>query len=405
MNWRNRLQTGSFRGVEFLTESAQGNGGRNVAVHEFPLQEQHYSEDLGKSAGSQRLTVYLVGTDYDLARDQLIKALDRQGPGKLKHPYRGSQLVQIQDYEWTISSRHGGFCQFTIRYVTAGKRQAPATNSTASDLSGECTAALEMWRQTFESSFSVDSQPEFVTESATNFLEDAFTTLNSINGAIAAELNQIEDIANDIDALSAEIMDLVLQPLTLISNVGAVVTSVIGGFNSISNAFNAYNNLLTAFGITRPVSRTAANGTATETRAQMADNQEAISRSFSAVATIALVVRIADSDASEFDSLEQARDIRDALLDQLDEQLDADDLTSEQYDAISNLATALQRHITALEPGLLSAQSITLETSLPALVVAHMQYGDASRVDELTDRNNIENPNFVPAGEALEVLV
>ncbi len=405
MNWRNRLQTGSFRGIEFLTESAQGNGGRNIAVHEFPLEEQHYSEDLGKSAGSQRLTVYLVGTDYDLARDQLIKALDRPGPGKLKHPYSGSQLVQIQDYEWTISSRRGGFCQFTIRYVTAGKRQAPATVSTGSALTTAATAAQAQTETAFSNTFECSGQPAFVVESSTSFLESAFDSLNAINGSIAAELNQIEDIANDIDALSAEITDLIDQPANLINNVGAVVTSVIGGFNRISNAFNAYNNLLTAFGITRPVSRTAATGTATETRARMADNQEAISRNFSAVATIALVVRIADSDASEFDSLEQARDIRDALLDQLDEQLDADDLTAEQYDAISNLATALQRHISALEPGLLSAQSITLETSLPALVVAHMQYGDASRVDELTDRNNIENPNFVPAGEVLEVLL
>ncbi|MDP2548478.1 DNA circularization protein [Oceanobacter sp. 4_MG-2023] len=405
MSWRDRLQSGSFRGVEFLTDSAQGNGGRNVAVHEFPLQEQHYSEDLGKSAGSERLTVYLIGADYDLARDQLITALDQQGPGKLTHPYRGSQLIQVQDYEWTISSRRGGFCQFTIRYVTAGKRQAPATVSTGSALVAAATAAQAQTETAFSNTFDCAGQPAFVVESSTSFLESAFDSLNAINGSIAAELNQIEDIAIGIEGLTSEVTDLVLQPLTLISNVGAVVTSVIGGFNSISNAFNAYSNLLTAFGITDPISRTAATGTATETRARMADNQEAISTQFSAIATVALVVRIADSSASEFDSLQQAREIRDALLDQLDEQLESETLTADQYDTTSALATALQRHITAIEPGLLDAQTLAIDVSLPALVVAHQQYGDATRADELTERNGIENPLFVPAGTDLEVLL
>lgn len=405
MTWRDRLQPGSFRGVEFYTQSASGRGGRNVVVHEFPAQEQHFSEDMGKTAGSERLTVFLVGDDYDVARDQLIEALDKPGPGKLIHPYTGSSLIQVQDYDWTISSRQGGYCQFNIGYVLAGRRQAPAAASTAADLADAASVAEALNAQTFAESFSLDNQPEFVTESATNMLEDAFSALNSINGAIAAELNQITDIANDIDALTDEVTDLIAQPLNLINNVGAVVTSVIGAFNRVSSAFDAYNNLQAAFGITRPVSRTAANGAATDTRNRMADNQQAISRSFSAVATIALVVRIADSDASEFDSLQQARAIRDALLEQLDRQLEADDLNTDQYDAVSDLAAALQRHITAIEPGLLRSQTITLETTLPALVVAHQQYGDASRVDELIDRNGIENPGFLPAGTELEVLL
>ncbi|MFK4751437.1 DNA circularization protein [Oceanobacter antarcticus] len=405
MSWRDRLQPGSFRGVEFHTQSASGQGGRNVVVHEFPAQEQHYSEDLGKSAGSERLTVFLVGADYDVARDQLIEALDKPGPGKLVHPYTGTQMIQVQSYDWTISSRQGGYCQFSISYVLAGKRQAPATVSTASALAAAATAAQAQTETAFSDTFDCAGQPAFVVESSTSFLESAFDSLNAINGSIAAELNQIEDIANDIDSLTSEVTDLVLQPLTLISNVGAVVTSVIGGFNSISSAFDAYNNLLTAFGITRPVSRTAANGTATDTRVRMADNQQAISRSFSAVATIALAVRIADSAASEFDSLQQAREIRDALLEQLDEQLESETLTADQYDTTAALATALQRHITAIEPGLLDAQTLVIDVSLPALVVAHQQYGDATRADELTERNGIENPLFVPAGTDLEVLL
>ena len=44
------------------------------------------------------------------------------------------------------------------------------------------------------------------------------------------------------------------------------------------------------------------------------------------------------------------------------------------------------------------------QTTLPALVVAHRLYGDATRADEITVRNNARHPGALRGGIELEVL-
>lgn len=36
MSFRDRMQTASYRGIEFLTDSSETKGGRRVVVHEYP---------------------------------------------------------------------------------------------------------------------------------------------------------------------------------------------------------------------------------------------------------------------------------------------------------------------------------------------------------------------------------
>jgi prophage DNA circulation protein len=48
--------------------------------------------------------------------------------------------------------------------------------------------------------------------------------------------------------------------------------------------------------------------------------------------------------------------------------------------------------------------TITLQSGIPAAVLAHRLYGDATRADEIVARNKLSHPLFVPADESLEVL-
>ena len=50
MSWREQLQIASFRGVEFKVDSHSISGGRRVEVHEYPLHDTLYAEDLGRKA-------------------------------------------------------------------------------------------------------------------------------------------------------------------------------------------------------------------------------------------------------------------------------------------------------------------------------------------------------------------
>ena len=68
MTWQQRLQPASFRGVSFHIDTASGQGGRRVAVHQYLNQSQHWAEDMGQTAATERLQMFVIGADYDLQR-------------------------------------------------------------------------------------------------------------------------------------------------------------------------------------------------------------------------------------------------------------------------------------------------------------------------------------------------
>lgn len=396
MSWRDRLQPGSFRGVPFHVDGASGQGGRRVAVHEYPQQEHHYAEDLGKKAGSRRLQAFVVGPDYDLARDELMAALDTAGPGTVVHPFLGTQRIQITDYDWTISTRKGGYCQFDINYVPAGKRNYPVdTLANAQALQTACTVAETAVADAFEAVFSVDSKPQFVSDAAESQLNTAIDAVRDLNGQFASVLQPIDTIANEIDQLGSEIATLILQPRSLASSLNGVIASVLGAASDIQTAFNGYTGLTGTFSSVDPVPTTTAS------RVAQATNQDAIKSLLVTQVSIQVAQAIATT-TTPFTTYNQAMTIRDSLLEQLDTLAETTD--DDSYLAIVELQTQLIRRVDEVAPGLASIEQITLQASVPDLVLAHTLYGDASRADELSSRNDVTHPLFVPAGVELEVL-
>lgn len=404
MSWHDRLQPASFRGVPFHVSDASERGGRRVVVHEYANQEEHDTEDLGKRAGEGTLRAFLVGTDYDVARDKLITALTDEGAGTLVHPYLGSLSIRIISHEWNISSRRGGFCEFTIQYIKAG-RGAPVFAASTADAVIEAADTVDASTSAaFVEKFTVSGQPEFVRNAALEQLDNAIETLYTINGKIGGIVNQVSDVAADIDEIGNQISTLIQAPATLISTIAGVASSFIGAVSDIKLAFGVYDQLLAGFTITNPISRTARNGVETATRAVMADNQAAIASALRATAVTTMARIIADDD-SAFTTYSDAIAVRDALLTELDDQSSEETLSYDEYRALTDLQTAVYERIQQLAPGLQQIRNVQIGNPLPALVVTHQQYGDISNLDELIARNRIGNPLFLPAGKDIEVLV
>ena len=76
----------------------------------------------------------------------------------------------------------------------------------------------------------------------------------------------------------------------------------------------------------------------------------------------------------------------------------------ELYPALVALRAALVADIAARGANLPGVVNFTPAAVLPAVVIAHRLYGDATQADSLIARNAIRHPGFVPAGEPLEVL-
>lgn len=404
MSWKDRLQQGSFRGVPFYTEKTTGTGGRRAIVHEYPAQEFHTTQDLGKNSGKeQKLTVFVIGQDYDLALKNLRKALDQPEPGILKHGTHGSQLVQIAQIGWTISSRKGGFAKVEISYYFASARRVMPRIANGQRLAAAAATAQALSHQDFANNFSVDKQPAHVVEQAQNQLQNAVDSLRSINGRISAASRPLIDTAELIDELGSQLSTLIKTPIVLIEKLTAVIASVIGAKNDIAGAFKLYENIAQTASINHLIKRTTSNGTTTPSRERMANNQQSISTALSNSATLAMANVIASKN-SIFDSFDQAINTRDAVLSALDNIADDEQLSYEHYTAIVDVQTNLTQHIDDIAPGLAKINYVQLEQSLPALVLAYQQTGDANNADQLVKRNALAHPGFVPAGSSIEVL-
>ena len=384
-SWRKRLKQGSIGGLEFHCEQASGQGGRRLVIHEYPLQEEHYVEDMGPSAPSDRLVIFLVGDDYDLRRDEMIAKLYSEGPHTLIHPHLGTLRVHVDDFNWVLSTKEGGFVRFNINYVLDGKRKYPqSTNANAQQLQNACNDCSSAVQTAFADQFSVDNKPAFVQDAA----------LSQINTAINA-LNTLATVQDQAEALSSNLTGLMNQPAALAANLANFMAQVIGTDTNTTplQNFNAVNTGIAAVDIV-PLT--------TPSRLQQAQNQAATQQLLTGIATVETARTIANQ-TEPFSTYNEAINTRDVLLGQIDTLIESG--TDDEYYAYVELQTALMKRVNEVAPGLQQVKHIQLKTTLPSHVLAHNLYGNAARADELVTRNSVKHPSFMPVGEDLEVLL
>jgi prophage DNA circulation protein len=110
----------SFRGLPFFVDSSERAGGRRLVVHEFPLRDAPFVEDLGRKARTFRVEGYVIGDDYLAQRDSLLTALeDVSGPGELIHPHHGALRASCVGVAVRETRAEGGLATFAIEFAEA----------------------------------------------------------------------------------------------------------------------------------------------------------------------------------------------------------------------------------------------------------------------------------------------
>jgi hypothetical protein len=141
--FRRDLVPASFRDAQFHIETSSKQGGRRIALHEFPKKELPYAEDMGRHAFRFVVRAYcitypfnfsqpLLWHDYRVARDLLQSRLDDGIPGQLTIPTlkptgvgSATQMpmpiyATCERYGMTEEDRAGGFVVFDIAFVEIG---------------------------------------------------------------------------------------------------------------------------------------------------------------------------------------------------------------------------------------------------------------------------------------------
>lgn len=406
--WRKQLQRASFRGVPFYVRSADTEEGRRGVLHEYPLRDEPFVEDMGRKAGEFSLEAFVIGDDYFKARDALRDALKKPGVGELVHPTLGRlKVAQVAPFRFAESLvDEGGVARFTLRFTeTAENLQPAAETNTAAVVDAQADAATEAVADEFADKFSIDGLPDFTAADAMALFSDATAAIEAARAGVMPDLTVVGEFIGEVSRFSSSLSSLILAPRTL-------ATQVLGLFSGLRNAvlrpFNAFTSLAKFFGY--GTSRPPVPLTTTARRAQ-ATNRTAIVSLAQRAAVIEAARAVARIDfkapvtpGAPRITYQQAVALREQLADALEDA--ASTASANTYNALMDLRAAVVRDITARGTDLPRLVTISMPATLPALVVAYRAFGDATREAELVARNPIivRHPGFVPGGVGLEAL-
>lgn len=387
MTWRDELRPASFRGVPFEVEDSDFAGGRRGELHEYPLRDRAYFEDLGLKAREFTITGFVVGADYLRKRDALIAALEAGGEGQLVHPFYGSRNVAVLPFRVRESKRDGGSATFTMSFVESGEPTQPIS---ADDPTAQVLSASDA----FDLAAIAGYAERFISE---GFPEFVIATSKDIVGRSA--LSMLSNVTNPefADKVSAFISDIPL----LISSASAFASTYAGIMKDFRTSAESRGPVISSLLATsesdylEPVPRETASR---------------IQESESAKAMASLVRRVAISASAReltYAAFVSANDANAAMIefaDFVDSEVEREDVSDSEYSAARALTAKVVADLSTRLGGLPRVRNIELSETSPALVLAHDLYEDVARDSEIIDRNRILRPGFVPAGQPIEVL-
>ena len=388
----NNLREASFRGARFEVDDVEASGGRRVVLHEYPLRDTPYSEDLGRRAREFSVRGYIVqGRTYDYAsaRADLLKALEAYGPGELVHPWHGEVRVVVDDYRLRESMERGGLLELDIRFREAGQLANPtASADTAKGVASAASSVRQALKNSFLSAFA--------------------PALDEIDKAVTA-LNDAASLAMDYLGLPQSLIAEGLAYVqSLIATPAALFDALVGLFGGLLG--NESGNESGEKVLAAPVpdaSFSIASGEGTAPLESILGGSASITTEAERVIrdTVAQVVVIeaaASTAHAEYATADDALADRDAVVEGLDTiEPAADDAV---FLGLAELRRAVVTDLTTRGAELPRVRSVTLPGTVPALVAAYRIHADAGRADEIVSRNRIRHPGRVPGGTPLEVL-
>lgn len=399
MTWRDNLKTqATFRGVPFQTTDAEARVGRRTVLHEYPLRDRPYTEDMGRRARQYVVEAYVIGDDYLQRRDALMAAIEAAGPGELVHPRYGHVLVAVQDYvSVKESQREGGMARFSITFVEHGSNEFPkAVADSATQVNTSADELVKVSSISFDEAFEVAGSGVTFDQALKDFQADLDAHLKMVRQV--TDISALSSTVASVNAISSRLTTLLRTPLTLAQEITGLGTQLSTG---VGRPLLALSELARQFGSNPRPTTTALAGS---TRARLIANELARAdlQRRAALATQARLIAVA-LDGQDLTAA-QARALRDRLLDQMDDELERTDPPVAVASALQRVRGAVVTDVQRRAELLREASTYTPQAVLPALVLAHRIYQDADRADELVARNAVRHPAFVPAGP-LEVLL
>lgn len=412
MTWRDRLVPASFGDAPFWVDSLDLDQGPRAFVQKFPGTGRVEVQNLGNDAREITVNAYLIGPNYDFDRDVLEAALLEGGVKALTLPWRGTKNVTIdQKFKTHESKSQGGYCSISFHCVEDVPEEPFSRAWSGAQLDTQADTVMSGGQNELGKKLSMNGLPSSKQVSTISALTAASNALGQASDRIAAAAGIVNDAKHTVESFTEDVGGLLSAPGDLAEQLAGVVTTALDVADAAIDALemrkaprrelarvtdialNAALDVL-AFAADSPsVNTGSANGQ------REAENLAVTTRS-----TQAMVVSRAAQLAVTlpFESFTQAASVRTRFVEAFDAILG--NVSDEMLDDVLLLQARVVQHLDEVAAALPDLRTYTTSRMISAAEVAHEVYGDASRADEVADRNRIGHPLFIPAGVTLELL-
>lgn len=431
-SWVDQLQPASFREVPFHVDSIEWTAGDNVVLREYPFQDLPTVFRMGRAANELRFSAYVIGDDYHLQRDALMRALT--GEGELVHPTAG-RLRAYCAGKYSVReapTSEGGMARFDLRFVLAEARRYPAAQPTTQQaVTAKAAEAKAAAADAFAGSWGTASKPGWVVDKAVGRLQEvlagvvgpirtAAQTVNGwqaqVNAAYRAAVDGLDSLLRAPRQLASAVVELYRLPNDLAS---AAARDFQGAFRW---AFKLQDQLPAKAFEARVVPPVGAGlvmyGTGiasalvptTPAQRQLAGLTAASDRLVETLAFAAWAEAVAAMDLANHD---EAMALRRQCVDQVTRLLQAasTDAAPEAvpatawHDAIMALQSAVLADLQARGRDLVRLTTYTPQSWQPVWCVSYRLFGTGAYADEILAMNpHIEHPLLVPPGQPLRIV-
>ncbi|MBR0871204.1 DNA circularization N-terminal domain-containing protein [Bradyrhizobium tropiciagri] len=407
-NWLKTLWSASYKGTPFFVERDEEEGGRRIVVHQFPMRDDPYLEDLGEDKREFQVVAYVASDAADTQAAALAASCASRGPGNLVLPTHGPIIVRCLSFQRQRDKDKHGYIAFRLDFVREGSAFALATVAALANLIFAAADNLSFVAATaFASSLTFANQPDYVRDAAVTAVETNAAALESIRSSAtvdpAVSLAQKVEIQSIFDAASDVITTPVVgarayaTPAGLAANSPAVdlgarimaSARAIGDGIPPAEAVSTFENLLASAQVEVPAPIFSTPGTIAE-----ASNEATAYRALR-VAALAVygeaIARVTLSDRPA--ALTLRADVAELFESEL-LALDAGD--TDLAHALMQMRDAVIKYLSRAVLDLASVLIIEANLSMPSLFWAWKLYQDPTRSTELAARNRVPHPSFMP---------
>lgn len=391
MAWQDQYRSASFRGIPFYTESDDnGPFGRRLAVHQFPFRNNPKIQDLGRNDRPFTIEGYLLGDDYINDTKKLVTACEKEGPGELVHPTLGSIRVECLGVRVVNRTRQRRISFVTMSFIESTEEDGLfQTVDSKSLVVASKLNAFEKLREFFNNIFDVVNVPYFYATSALNTLNQFADTV----GQNRKIVNSIAGFVQTSKGLKDRVLFFLFSTEDLFNTLEELISIGTSEDDDLlpaseNNSYDQFRELNRFFTFTP------------NTTIDNTDPSFILSNTIQAMSLInmgGLLPLIPMSSVSEAETL------RDIVLNKIDDL--APEMGDDVFDALYQLRESIIINLNDRSLTLARSSELTLNETSPALILSYDLYGNVDREEDLTLRNDILHPGFMPGGIPLEVLI